>query len=237
MEYLKFDYKLSIFLIIAFILMTVVGTLTHEFGHYAVSRLLGYKASINYQSTSHWDEDIDKFLSETYKRNEYEIKNDLDFPNKEKFAKFVAKERADGFWITLGGPLQTIITGTIGFFLLVSYRKKFISTTQVHFMGWVLIFMSLFWLRQVANLFMAMMISLIRGKTPMNGDEIRLAHHLGINIWTIQVITGIIGFVVLFFVLRFLPKKLVLTFVVSGLIGGVLGFYLWLIKFGQFIMP
>ena len=34
MEYFKFNYRLSISLTAAFILITVIGTLTHEFGQY-----------------------------------------------------------------------------------------------------------------------------------------------------------------------------------------------------------
>jgi len=237
MKYLNFDYKLSIFLTLTFILMTVVGTLTHELGHYSISKILGYEASINYKSSSYWDNNLNEYLKDTYEKYSNEIKSDTDFPGKEKYHKAVQKYRLDSFWIILGGPLETILTGYIGFMLLLVFRKRYIKSDQVHFNGWALIFMSLFWLRQVANLFMAVMSLLLKGQPSQRGDEMRLANHLGINIWIIQIVTGLLGIGILVFVLRFLPKTVILTFLISGLIGGILGYYLWLIKFGQYIMP
>lgn len=218
--------------------MTVVGTLTHELGHYAVSRMLGYNATINYNScsTDYWDEEEKEFLDETFKNYSNEISKDLDFPNKERYIKLIDKFKTDRFWITLGGPLQTMFTGTIGFLLLLVYRKKLIVSDKVHLMGWLLVFCALFWLRQVANLFVAIIESIMSGQPSLRGDEMRLAHYLEINVWTIQLATGIIGIAVLLMVLNILPKKLILTFIISGLVGGVLGYYLWLIKFGPVIM-
>ncbi|OYU97456.1 MAG: hypothetical protein CFE21_03955 [Bacteroidetes bacterium B1(2017)] len=237
MEYLKFDFKRSIFLIITFILMTVVGTLTHELGHYSISKILGYNASINYQSSSYWDNDFNKYLSDTYEKYENEILNNTDFPGKEEYLEKVRKYETDTFWIILAGPLETILTGTIGLLLLFVFRKKYITPQKVHLIAWATIFISLFWLRQVANLFMAVMSLLISGKPSQRGDEMRLANYLDINIWTIQIITGLIGIGVLVIVLRLLPKAILLTFLISGLVGGILGYYLWLIKFGPLIMP
>jgi FtsH-binding integral membrane protein len=237
MDYLKFDFKLSIYLTLTFILMTVVGTLTHEFGHYSVSKILGYEASINYQSSSHWDDDLNEYLKDTYEKYSNEIKSDIDFPEKEKYQKVIQKYQSDNFWIVLGGPLETILTGSIGFMLFLVFRKRFITSDNVHFIGWTLMFISLFWLRQVANLFMAVMSLLLKGEPSQRGDEMRLANHLDINIWTIQLVTGLLGLSILAIVLRFLPKTLIMTFLISGLIGGILGYYLWLIKFGQYIMP
>jgi FtsH-binding integral membrane protein len=217
--------------------MTVVGTLTHELGHYSVSKYLGYEASINYQSSTHWDNDLDEYFKEVYKKYPNEIKNNLDFPEKEKYRRTFEKYQSDNFWILLGGPLQTTLTGSLGLIFLLVYRHKFIKLDQITPIGWTLIFISLFWLRQVANLFMAILTFISKGKPSYRGDEIRLALHLDINIWTIQVVTGLIGLTVLFIILRLLPKTIILTFLVSGMIGGTLGYYLWLIKFGQYIMP
>ncbi|MBW7844141.1 MAG: hypothetical protein H3C45_00550 [Bacteroidia bacterium] len=237
MNYIKFDYKAFIFLTLTFILMTVIGTLTHELGHYSVSKYLGYEASINYQRSSYWDNDLNEYFKHSYDKYSNEIKNNLDFPGKQKYQTTIKKYQADNFWIILGGPLQTILTGSIGFLLLLLFRKKCFTTDNVKLTGWTLIFISLFWLRQVANLFMAIMTFIVKGQPFLSGDEMRLAYYLDINIWIIQVITGLFGIAILFIVLKLLPKSLVLTFLLSGLTGGLLGYYLWLIKFGQYIMP
>jgi FtsH-binding integral membrane protein len=121
--------------------------------------------------------------------------------------------------------------------LLLVYIKRFITSERVHFIGWTLVFISLFWLRQVANLFMVVMSLLLKGQPSQSGDEMLLANHLHINIWTIQLVTGLIGLSIFAIIIRYLPKTVIMTFLISGLIGGVLGYYLWLIKFGQYIMP
>jgi hypothetical protein len=237
MEYLKFDIKLFIFLAITFIGMTVVGTLTHELGHYSVSKLLGYEANISYQSSGHWNNELDEYLNSTYEKYANEIKNRLDFPEKEKYFEAMKKYRTDNFLITLGGPLQTIMIGTFGLIFLLVYRDKFITKDKVYITGWVSIFLALFWLRQVANMFVGLLIYVMKGQSSVSSDEERLAHHLGIHFESIQIITGIIGILVLLVVLRLLPKSIVVTFLISGLVGGIAGYYLWLVRFGQYIMP
>jgi hypothetical protein len=78
---------------------------------------------------------------------------------------------------------------------------------------------------------------ILKGQTTQCNDEARLANYLDLNIWTIEIITGIIALGILLIVLTWLPKKMVLTFMLSGIVGGILGYYLWLIKFGKYIMP
>ncbi|MBP7511178.1 MAG: hypothetical protein KA981_04575 [Bacteroidia bacterium] len=130
-----------------------------------------------------------------------------------------------------------MLTGSIGFILLLVYRKRFTTSEKIHFWGWTLIFISLFWLRQFANLFVGLLTYILKGQTSQSNDEARLANYLDLNIWTIEIITGIIALGILSKVLTWLPKKTVLTFLLSGIVGGILGYYLWLIKFGKYIMP
>lgn len=237
MNYMKIEYKLFIFLTLTFILMTVVGTLTHELGHYSVSKFLGYDASINYQSSSHWNAELDEHYEKIHEKYSHEIKNNLNFPDKENLQRLIDKYENDDFWIILGGPLQTMLTGTIGFLLILVYRHKIIRSDKITLIGWTLAFTSLFWLRQVANLFMAVLTFVIKGEPSLRGDEMQLALHLDTNLWTIQIITGSLGLIVLVIILRLLPKTIIPTFLVSGLTGGILGYYLWLIQFGKYIMP
>jgi hypothetical protein len=180
---------------------------------------------------------MDEFLNKTLKKYAVEIENNTDFPDKEKYQKITKKYHDDNFWFLLGGPLQTMLTGGIGFILLLVYRKRFITSEKIHFGGWTLIFISLFWLRQFANLFVGLLTYILKGQTSQRKDEARLANYLDLNIWTIEIITGIIALEILLIVLTWLPKKMVLTFMLSGIVGGILGYYLWLIKFGKYIMP
>jgi hypothetical protein len=233
---MSFDLKTSTFLIITFIIMTVIGTLSHELGHYSMAKLLGYEAKINYGSSHFWGKEVD-YIREVNGQYSYQIKNGIDFPEKESYLKYCEIYWSNQFWITLGGPLQTMASGSIGLVLLLIYRKRLIINERVSVLGWVFVFMSLFWLRQVANLANAFFRYLINGNLSHLGDEVRLALHLHINPWTIQIITGILGLLVLFFVLKTLPRKIVPAFLLFGFIGGISGYYFWLIKFGPIIMP
>lgn len=237
MNYLKFDVKLFVCLTLCFIIMTVIGTITHEMGHYSVARILGYKAQFNYASCIYWDEEDEAYFREVGKKYPDEISNDQYFPGKEKFMNLLNKYKKDGLLITLGGPVQTTLTGTIGLLLLLFFRKRINKTGQLTIAVWTFIFLSLFWLRQLANLFMLTLNYFLKGGIGEKGDEVRIARYFGLNILTIQVATGLIAALVLLYIIRLIPKAQLLTFLSSGLIGGVAGYYLWIIKFGSVIMP
>lgn len=219
MKYLNFDNKLSIKLIITFVFMTVIGTLSHEFGHYSVARLLGYNASINYGSTSYWSEELRAFQKENIPKYKYEMENKLDYPTKTKYLELTKNYKKHQLLFTLGGPIQTILTGTIGLILLILYRKKYFSVDKVSITRWIYMFLALFWLRQTANLITAIENYFKRGRLSTSGDEMKLAYYFDLNIWSIQVITVFIGFLVLIYVVKLLPNNIKLTFLISGFIG------------------
>lgn len=50
-----FDKKLFFYLIVGFIITTIIGTVSHEFGHFAVAEYLGYDAKISYAYTNYTD--------------------------------------------------------------------------------------------------------------------------------------------------------------------------------------
>ena len=203
-----FDKRLFVYLSLAFILMTVIGTVSHEYGHYLSAKILGFNSRINYGMT---------FLENN--------------PNKLMSAK-------EYFIFTLGGPIQTILTGTLGVILLFISRKSYSQIDKLSFLQWSLIFASLFWLRQVANLFTWILFYFIRGRFGIHGDEIKLAEYLNLPNWSIIFLTALIGATVLIIVMfKFIPKKVRFTFMLSGLFGGISGYILWLRLFGEIIMP
>jgi len=206
---MSFGIRLFIRLFIAFIAATVIGTLSHEFGHYIIAKYFGYDASIHYAYTQ-WA-----------KPNPNQVVNS-----------------SDGFWITLGGPLETILTGTVGFVLLFSFRKSFENVAELSFRQWCLIFISLFWLRQTANLVTRIGGYFSKGKPFRCGDETRLSSDLHLPDSTILTATAIIGAVVLTIIIfKFVPTKQRLVFIASGLVGGAAGYVLWLDLFGKYVMP
>jgi hypothetical protein len=80
----SFDLKLCIALIFTFIAMTVIGTVSHELGHYSAARLLGYEACIDYRS-AHWKDTFDVIYNEMYEQYGDQIRNQQDYPRKKEF--------------------------------------------------------------------------------------------------------------------------------------------------------
>ena len=196
------------YLSLAFNLMTVIGTITHEYGHYISAKILGFNSRINYGMTI----------------PEYNPNNPI--------------SREESFIITLGGPLQTMLTGSIGVFLLYFYRKSFEQVEKLSLVQWTFVFTSLFWLRQVSNMFTWVVFYFINGKFGVRGDEIKIARYLELPKGSILAITSFIGAFVLWkVVFKFIPKKVQTTFIISGLVGGVSGYILWLKIFGKVLMP
>lgn len=223
---------------LAFILSTIVGTVSHEYGHHTVAKYLGYSSKVSYGYTNWHNHETRPFIDSTYSKYSKEIESNVDFPRKKEFDLIQEKEMRDGFWITLGGPTQTMLTGTIGFFLLLNQRRKILETKSIKPFQWLYIFLSLFWLRQFANLVTWIIAYFITGQFSLNGDEVGLALSLKLPKATLAVSTGIIGLAVLIFVIfRIIPIDKRITFISAGLFGGIFGFLIWLFWVGPILMP
>lgn len=234
-----FDFRLFIFLSLAFIVFTVIGTLSHESGHYAMARYFGLRASIHYNYTDfHADPQESEIFREAWKNYPDRIKARQPFPGKERFDKINAQYKRAEPWLTLGGPLQTMITGTIGFILLILLRRRFFSSDHLPLGLWFIVFITLFWLRQTTNLVVAFASLVFRRSGKSYGDEFYLARHFHLPSFTILAITGLAGMAILLVVIfRFIPLKQRLTFISAGAVGGVVGFVFWLVVFGKMILP
>ncbi len=243
--------KLLIGLIISFIGFTIVGTLTHEAGHYVVAKWYGFGASIHYGSTQYgkastvaqYEIDSIETLHRKYaiqrRRNGHYISLDsIDFPEKPYYIAIADKHRTMSFAKTLGGPVQTMLTGTIGLVLLLLNRRWWAGKQTLTVAVWLVVLTALFWLRQSSNHLMATYGMFSRGQWSARGDEVKLARHLQIWPGTISLLTGLIGLGVLAYItLRVVPKAQRFTFLLGGLIGGSLGYWIWLIWLGPIVMP
>ncbi len=105
-----FNRKLFFTLSIVFIIMTIIGTITHECGHYLFAKILGYNTRINYGYTI-LESNLNKSMSQK-----------------------------ENFIFTLGGPFRTIFTGTLGVALLYIFRRTFNTIEKLSFFQWILIF-------------------------------------------------------------------------------------------------
>jgi hypothetical protein len=228
----------SLFILsITFIVFTVIGTLSHEYGHILVAKYLGYKTELHYGSMN-FDNNLQDQINEIYFRNETSILNKNPFPEKELHEKLILKSFYNRLAITIGGPVQTILTGIIGFILLLFRRKKILEN-GMKILDWLYVFLSLFWLREVCNLTMSVASAVLKGKKNyFGGDERKIAIMLEIPQGSIAIPLAIIGLcIALLVIFRIIPKEQRLIFISSGFLGGIAGFIIWLRILGPIVMP
>ena len=134
--------------------------------------------------------------------------------------------------------LTPILIGTIGFILLIIYRRKYKDKLSLSFFQWALIFKSLFWLRS-SFILVGGLIGMIFYKIEFSRlNDLLINRLLGWKPPLFQFIAGTIGLIVLAVVIfKFIPKAQRLTFIVAGLAGGISGSYLWMGVIGKLILP
>lgn len=232
-------------------MFTVIGTLSHEYGHIAVAKLNGYDTVLHYGSMSYYpkgylDDENYKALNKLtleYKSTEYnnwpeEAKQKVEYYTKILWERYPYNQSKSDILITFGGPLQTIATGTIGL-LILFIRRKSIYKGGLKIIDWLAVFLSLFWLREVFNVFTSVTGELYSPDgTWFGGDELGMSQSL--NLWggTFPIILATIGSVIsLYVIFKILPEKIRLTFILSGFIGGISGFVLWMNIIGPKVLP
>lgn len=230
--------KYLLLLSLSFILFTIIGTVSHEYGHIAVARMLGYTTTLHYGSMNWKQSPLDQEIAAIYYRNETAIENGKDFEEKANYHGKIEKRTLNALLIKMGGPIQTMLTGLIGLTLLLWRRKK-IRDSGLKFPDWLAVFLTLFWLREVFNLVTAVgKIVLFPDGRVLRGDEFAVSRMLGLPEWTFPILLGTIGLAIsLFVIFRIIPLNLRPTFILSGLIGGISGFYLWMNVVGTVVLP
>ncbi|MFD2832207.1 hypothetical protein [Gramella sp. AN32] len=188
---------------------------------------------MNYNSSKKTEE-----LDSIYLEYKYEIDNDLSYKRKDFFDQELRKFMSDSFKITLGGPIQTILTGSLGFIFLIGRREK-IRKYQIKLIDWLAVFLSLFWLREVFNLVHSISFKvLFQDASYFGGDEKYISEYLKLNSGTIPVILGLIGLgISVYVIFKILPRDVQLPFIISGFIGGITGFFLWFQILGPILIP
>jgi hypothetical protein len=230
--------KLFFSLVATFILFTIIGTLTHELGHYGAAKYLGLSPTLHYQSVtlelSNNDIELDKILG-LYQED---IDAKRDFSAKKRYDKIMEMETKNDFIFLAAGPIQTMLTGTIGFICLLIYRKHFFATQQLNMGQWLLIFFSLFWLREIFNTAMAIASLIFMKEKEFYSDECILSQYLSLPKFGLPIISAVIGtgicFVVVF---KFVPLAQRKIFIAAGFIGGIMGYVLWMYILGPKLMP
>ena len=231
-------WKLFILLSLTFIAFTIIGTQTHELGHYAAAKYLGMKPTLHYQSVEFGEGENEVEINKILKQYQKEIYEKKDFPLKERYLFIEKKYNQNDFYSRLWGPLQTMLTGSIGFILLIIYREKYFYTTTLNWKLWLMIFISLFWLREVFNTTAAIILFLFSGRKEFFGDEFILSADLSLPAFAIPIITAIVGLIVCSIVVfKFVPASQRKTFIATGLVGGIVGFVFWMYILGPILLP
>ena len=248
---ISIDTKHLLFLSIGFVLFTIIGTVTHEYGHIVVAKSLGYETTLHYGSMNSYPkgylDDNDVIALENLTKDYIDIKyENWPIEIKEKAEEYYDildkrywnEKSSDGLFITIGGPLQTILTGTIGLLILI-WRRKTIYKHGMKINDWLFVFLSLFWLREIFNLVTSIGGELISPNGNwFGGDELYISQEL--NLWsgTISLILATLGVIVAIYVIFIIiPIKNRRTFILSGIIGGISGFSLWMYLIGPKILP
>lgn len=140
--------------------------------------------------------------------------------------------------IRSAGPLQTILTGAVGFIILWRKSEKLKSSSSLSHMEWLTVFLCFFWSRQVLNP-IVYTLNKLYGFTPeLTGDENYLSLKLNLPELSISVSAGIICLSLLSFVVfKLVPKTQRLSFLLAGITGSALGFIFWFSFIGKVIMP
>jgi hypothetical protein len=243
------NLKFSISIVIAFIVFTIIGTLSHEFGHIAVAKCFGFETTLHYGSMEYFKKGKNEFkkdklfkeLITIYDEFSNEISHNLEYEKKERFLELqnildnkypdIAKEPSreeeiKRFFITLGGPIQTLLTSFFGLFVLGFRDSK--NKVSFQFLDWFAVFLSLFALREVFNFVTAIIKYIIFSKSDFYGDEFEISRYLEYNQWLIPVLTFILGLSIsLYVIYKIIPFKYRFPFVISGFVGGCLGFAIW----------
>lgn len=240
-KFLSFNFQLKqfIYFVVAFFCFTIIGTLSHEYGHIAVAKYYGFPTTLHYGSM-HYDDtsiegnEIEKILI----NNEQVILNKTNYKQKDRFISLWKIKNYRDLLINIGGPLETIVTGTFGLIFLFSRRRKIILF-GMKFIDWVLVFITLFWLREVFNLVVGILgVLFIGNENYFGGDEKNIADGLHLFSGAIAIPLAIVGLIIsLIVIFKIIPNNYRFTFIASGFFGGITGFLFWYKILGPILLP
>ncbi len=209
-----FNLKDILLFTCGFILFTAIGTISHEYGHILMAESLGYDTALHF----------DHMLYHQSEQIEQEVGAD--------------QVERDELSILLAGPASTLLISLIGLTLLF-FRKKKHTKSAFQFPDWMAVFLALFCLRSVFNLFMSIIQGLyFDAPSFFGGDELRISKLL--NYWegTVPIFTAVICALIAFGVLfQLIPAKHRINFILAGLIGGSSGYVLWMKLIGPIVLP
>lgn len=213
-----------------FFISIIVGTVSHEIGHYFTARALGYDAFITYKNTVTGWEYSNKNLVPYYER----LRNGENFPEKGEVLQKIRIYKQHQILISMGGPILTLIMGLVGILILFLYYNNKHTT----YWQWLWIFISLFLLRFPFVFTLSLITFLLVPQFFNISDEIAIASMLKINPWiinTTMAFIGAIGAAIVFF--KFIPVQERKHFILWALISIPISYAAWFYLLGPLLLP
>ncbi|WP_196885434.1 hypothetical protein [Aureivirga sp. CE67] len=235
-----FNTKQAIFLSLGFVFFTIFGTLSHEYGHILIAKYLGFDTTLFYGRMIYHDPDCDPEIFEIYSNNKYFIDNGVSFPEADYYNEITEERNFKSFLVILGGPIQTMLTGTLGIVFLF-FRRKNIVKFGIKFIDWIFVFLTLFWLRPIFNFLTGVISETLTSRGGVfngNSDEIKISHYLNLYDGFITILTSLLGLLILsylFFII--IPRKTRFTLLLSGFFGSLVGYVFWFKILGPVLLP
>lgn len=236
MNFFQFKPVFSICIFLLFIAFTIIGTLSHEYGHILVAKYLGYETQLDYGSMIYYPKGYtqDKMvlrrmeLTTPYEAIPFDewpvqLQQEVKSLNKQLDEKFKWHK---GILVTLGGPFQTMTTSFLGLIILW-YRK---SRKKTLFLGldWLGVFLGLFILREVFNTATGLLRVLFYGPQDFSGDEFAISRSLGLNQWVVPGAAMVFGLLIAWYIIfKVIPYNYRFSFILAGFFGGLTGFGIW----------
>ena len=233
----EIDNKLLYRLILGFLTAAIIATIVHEYGHFFTAKYLGYQARVSYGYTTWTNPGYSDFFESLTRDERIKIRTNEYFGKKEEYEELMKRIKDEAFYITLGGPVLTMIIGSLGLILAFANRKTF-DGGQLSIKKWLIVFTAFFWIRQPANYILDLLVTIQQGRFPGRNDEVILSRYLGFDSWTVSFVLAVIGLGVVWMVYKkFVPDIDKTTFLLAGLLGGLGGYLSWLFIFGPVFMP
>ena len=245
-----FHKRPFVYLLLCFILLPAVSTLLHEGGHYMAMRALGHQhLVIHYTFTDTSRNEIRAERHAIHLRNKEAIDNNLQFPEESRYQ--LLGRQIDTMWATYkvrrfdareafmyaSGPLENILTGTIGILLLLVYRRSYKRALALNVRQWAIVFSALFWYSAVPTLLGIIYKYFIRGDQDMRTDLYKVSVHFGLYPWALDIVCGVLGVLAVWLILRFIPAGQRCTAALAGFLGILVGSVLWWGLVGPLLMP
>jgi hypothetical protein len=235
---LKVHARLFAMLALSFVIATIISTVSHEAGHCAVAKALGYDVTLHYASMNHSSYLKEHDLENYYNKHINKMISKEPSPERTRFTQLYATGKKESILIILGGPLQTYITGSIAMLWLWYHRKKMFLKGYLTTKDWFVVIIAFFWSRAVITELICIYYYFVERRLLKGGDEAKISHYLGLPVNSLNTIMGIIGALFLLWVtFCIVPKQQRFTFILAGIAGSALGAAIWFLWIGPLILP